>query len=96
MLPASGAILQIVVNWLYTDESPRLSGENFKFSVGQIRGISMKFRDCICHYEEIEDVEFLCNVLVTADHFLLPLLKERCERRLTEVCRYRLCVEMFL
>lgn len=89
-MPTSSEVLQAILEYIYTDESPTIRGNP--------PGKSNKSWSALCYgavlflfdvfASESLNVEFVCNVLVVADQLLITRLKEMCEVVITENCKF--------
>lgn len=89
-MPTNSEVLQAILEYIYTDESPTIRGNP--------PGKSNKSSSALCYSaviflfdvfaSESLNVEFVCNVLVVADQLLITRLKEMCEVVITENCKF--------
>lgn len=100
-MPTSSEILQVILEYLYTDESPTIKGNISGYAqTFDVLSFSWCCWSCthskkdkvigiiiqfLCSAESL-NVEFVCNVLVVADQLLITRLKEMCEVIITENC----------
>lgn len=100
-MPTSSEILQVILEYIYTDESPTIKGNFSSYAntfqsaifndVAEFAQTVKKHRVTglivifLCSTESL-NVEFVCSVLVVADQLLITRLKEMCEVVITENC----------
>lgn len=88
-MPTSSEVLQAILEYIYTDESPTIKGKP-PGAIEQILRLSVFWYRYVLRIRSAESlkVEFVCNVLVVADQLLITRLKEMCEVVITENCKF--------
>lgn len=83
-MPTSAKVLQVILEYIYTDDSPTIRGIILILSTdfNHYYGYGSNCEVCVC--AESLSVEFACSVLVVADQLLITRLKEICEVAITE------------
>lgn len=99
-MQTSAKVLQVILEYIYTDESPTIRGIRLYCFMGLILTTAMMMcmmvitLNSVCAAESLS-VEFACSVLVVADQLLITRLKEICEVAIAENREFAMSFYLF-